>query len=119
MRRMTSEEFRECVIAQDDDCDYQESGWVAGILDGVAFLAHYSHCSCFNTFEALTNDGSVGIPDVDWEGSPEALRLMAHRKLDPSMPGRVSDPNDRDYDHLMEVYRGVLEHFATNPPTGV
>lgn len=113
MRHMTSEEFGKSIIAQDDDNDYSESGWVAGILDGVAYLAHYSHCSCYGTFEDLCGGGisdsfSSGTIRVNWEGTPAELVAMAQRKADPDMPERIITEEDYDGDHLLKVYAQVL-----------
>ncbi len=117
MRHMTSDEFQRSIIAQDDDEDYSESGWVAGVLDGVAFLANYSHCSCYGTFEALCGGGvsdsfSDGDITVNWEGTVADLVAMAERKADPAMPERTITAEDYDGDHLLAVYAEVLEWWA-------
>jgi len=102
LMKISEDEFDGCVIAQDDDCDYSESGWVAVVKDGVAALANYSHCSCYGTFEVI--DGKW-----DWTGSIPELIDMATRKADPSMPERTALKEDYDYDHLCRVYEEVLK----------
>ena len=87
------------VIAQDDDCDYSESGYVAVVKDGQAALGSYSHCSCYGTWE------TVGW---DWEGTVAELVDLARRKADPIMPTREADAGDHDYDHLMRVYEQII-----------
>lgn len=43
---MKREDFENSVIAQDDDNDYQESGYVACVFSGgKAAITGYSHCS--------------------------------------------------------------------------
>ena len=100
-----SEDFRNHIVAQDDDCDYSESGWVAVVKDKMAGLAKYSHCSCFGTWTAL-GDGNVVW---DWIGSVKDLVKLAKANGDPHMPGRTANAEDYDYDHLQQVYKEVLE----------
>lgn len=91
------------IIAQDDDNDYSESGWVA-VYDpntNKCGLGHYSHCSCYGTWENLKNGW-------DWEGTPRELAKLAKNKLDPDMPEREMSVEDFDYDHLITVYNEVL-----------
>lgn len=110
------DKFGAAVIAQDDDNDYQESGWVACILDGRAYLARYSHCSCFGTESALAGGGVSDMGEamltMDWEGTPAELLAMARRKADPNMPDRTSVDADYDHDHLMKVYEQVIARLA-------
>lgn len=103
-----SEEFRNSIIAQDDDCDYSESGWVAVVKGKVAGLAKYSHCSCFGTWTAMTTIGKGNIV-WDWIGSVKNLIKMARVNGDPHIIGRTANSEDYDYDHLQEVYKRVLE----------
>jgi hypothetical protein len=35
---------------------------------------------------------------------------MAERKADPAVPERESQPGDSDYDHLMVVYKEVIDN---------
>ena len=108
-----SEDFRNHIVAQDDDCDYDESGWVAVVKNDVAGLAKYSHCSCFGTWTALhggsySDSGGQNIV-WDWIGSLKNLIKMAQRNADPHMPERTACPEDYDYDHLQQVYQQVLK----------
>jgi hypothetical protein len=93
------------IIAQDDDNDYSESGWVA-IYDPdkkKCAISRYSHCSCYGTWEA--------IKGWDWEGTPKKLLKLAKKELDPNMPERKISPEDYDYDHLMNVYQGIINWY--------
>lgn len=94
------------VIAQDDDNDYEESGYIAVITDeGIAAITNYSHCSCYGTAEAV--DGKWM-----WQGTPDELVRMAELEIDPAWPGgiqRRAYPQDFDYDHLMKVYDQIRE----------
>jgi hypothetical protein len=107
-------DLQNITIAQDDDNDYEESGYIA-VYDGKrCALARYSHCSCYGTWTAL-NGGDYsktgnGIT-WDWFGSKRQLLKMAREKLDPHAPfgTRKADEKDYDYDHLMNVYQQILE----------
>jgi hypothetical protein len=90
------------VVGQDDDNDYQESGWVALVKGNEAAMFHYSHCSCYGTWDDF-------IDGWDWRGSVDELIQLAQLKLDPVMPSREADTEDYDYDHLMETYNQILE----------
>lgn len=151
---VTREWFLNHIIAQHDDQDYQESGYVVlvwtgsieqgsvnqdpdsvtqelgsveqdhGIQDpgsanrdpGSAIICHYSHCSCYGTFDDLCG-GEIsdwfeeGDIRVDWQGTVSELLVMANGVRDPFMPDRVADPKDYDYDHLLSVYAQVLSYF--------
>ncbi len=114
---MTLEQFEASVIAQDDDQDYQEAGYVAGVHEGVAFISRYSHCSCYGTFDALCGGGigdsfSSGSLTLDWTGTVEELIDMATRIADPVMPDRAAVDSDYDYDHLVKVYAGIRQWAA-------
>ena len=92
------------IVAQDDGGAYSQSGWVA-VYDPAAkrcALSAYSHCSCYNTWDVLSDAG------WDWEGTPAQLNRLAKNKLDPNMPERKVNETDCDYDHLMKVYEQVL-----------
>ena len=91
------------VIAQDDDCDYSESGFVAvkDNKENKYAIGRYSHCSCYGTWSALA--------DWDWVGTKRGLLKLARHKLDPNMPERKADPEDYDYDHLMNVYQQIID----------
>lgn len=111
---MTREDFRKMIIAQDDDNDYSESGWVALVNGRQAALATYGHCSCYSTFTSLCGGGisdtyKSGKPRLTWRGTPAELVRMAARRADPAMPDRDADPKDYNYDHLVNVYDAVLE----------
>lgn len=99
--------FRDSIIAQDDDDDYSESGYVAVVIGDWDALARYSHCSCNDTWEYIESDG------WDWSGTVSELLKLAKNKLDPSVKDRKSSPEDCDYDHLMNVYSEILSwHFG-------
>jgi hypothetical protein len=83
---------------------YQDSGWIAVLDNGVVGMAAFSHCSCYGTFDALAGG-------FDWEGTPQEAVAMAHRRADPTMPGREANPKDYDYPQLEEMYRGIIEYF--------
>ena len=100
--------FEKSIIAQDDDKDYSESGWVAVVVGDWAAISRYSHCSCFGTWDDLTGEGGSD-PRWDWQGTVKQLIKMAKDCADPAIPKRKADEKDYDYDHLVEVYRQVLE----------
>jgi len=116
--------FEKSIIAQDDDCDYDESGYVACVFeDGSAAIFNYSHCSCYGTWEALSGqsdyywaEDTTEPEDREihpvWEGRKEELYVLAKAKMDPSHPGRPASEEDYDYDHLMKVYKQVLEKLG-------
>lgn len=105
--------FSDSIIAQDDDEDYSESGYVVVRIGDWCAIARYGHCSCFGTWASITGGGisdSEGDtdPQWDWQGTHAQLLDMARRTADPSMPERAADPEDSDYDHLQKVYQQVL-----------
>lgn len=115
--RMTREQFQQAVVGQADDEDWEESGYVACVFGGLAVIGHYSHCSCYGTFDDLCGGGiselfEEGEPSWDWSGSVAELRDMASRTADPAMPDRVADEDDHDYRHLVNMYQQVQEHFS-------
>lgn len=106
--------FRKSIIAQDDDNDYSETGWVAVVVGKWAALTKYGHCSCYDTWASITGGGisdyeGPNEPHWDWQGTVKQLIKMAKSCADPAMPKREADEKDYDYDHLVEVYRQVLE----------
>lgn len=106
--------FEKSIIAQDDDKDYSENGWVAVVVDNWAALTKYGHCSCYDTWASITGGGvsddeGPNEPRWDWQGTVKQLIKMAKDCADPAMPKRKADEKDYDYDHLVEVYRQVLE----------
>ncbi len=115
LRDLMKEEFHKYIIAQDDDCDYQESGYVILLVDGEAAIASYSHCSCFGTASAICdanyNKDGVNTPQFEWTGTFKELLYMAHHCMDPKMPMRMAEPNDCDYDHLRKVYDQLLDKY--------
>jgi len=116
----TVEQFQEAIIAQHDDNDYDQSGYVVVVKDGIAAISRYGHCSCYDTWCDLTGGGvsdrqGPNPPRWDWTGSLDQLKNMAVNKLDPSMPDRIADSNDYDYDHLMAVYEQVISWFESLP----
>lgn len=111
--RMTREEFRNSVIAQDDDEDYSESGWVACVHNGTAYMGRYGHCSCYGTFDDLCGGGigdyyDEGSPSFTWSGTPDEMVELAKSNADPDMPNRTANEEDYDYDHLKAVYQEII-----------
>lgn len=108
-------EFTNWTIAQDDDQDYSESGYIALVTDdGVAYMAYYSHCSCYGTWESLAApaypyEGNEATLTFDWSGTPDELVDMAKRIADPANSNANANPEDYDYDHLCKVYEQVIE----------
>lgn len=105
--------FRASIIAQDDDNDYDESGWVAVVINNWAALTSYGHCSCYDTWASITGGGisdneGPDEPRWDWTGTPDELIELAKRKGDPALAGRTSEPADYDHDHLMKVYEQII-----------
>lgn len=107
------EEFEKYIIAQDDDNDYQESGYlVLELPAGMAAIISYSHCSCYGTWDSLASEGfDAGDIPYDWYGSIKELVRMAFCKADPAMPERPANSEDYNYDHLFNVYEQVLKHY--------
>jgi hypothetical protein len=122
-RFLTKDEFLAAVIAQDDDNDYQESGWLACVFaDGTAAIGSYSHNSCYGTFEALIDSDDLnyhddGTASFVWSGTVAQLVTMAANLADPVFPDRVAASDDHDYDHLVNMYRGVLAWAAARGVT--
>lgn len=104
------EDFEKAIIAQDDDNDYQESGYVVVRVGNWCALSDYGHCSCFGTWTDLNGCGSDGIRWC-WMGTYEELLELARNGMDPALPQRKADPADSDYDHLMAVYGQVLSSY--------
>jgi hypothetical protein len=106
------EKFQACIIAQDDDNDYDESGYVAVVDGDFAAISRYGHCSCYGTWTAICGGGVCsdgGTPNWDWTGTVLELIDMAERCADPALPARTADPKDYDYDHLVNVYTQIKE----------
>lgn len=111
--------FVDNIIAQDDDCDWEESGYVVVALPKKKYaIFHYSHCSCYGTWESLTGDGYSSGNDAPvrtltpmWVGTKAGLLKLAKNLMDPAMPKRVASTDDYDHDHLMAVYGQVIEYF--------
>jgi hypothetical protein len=110
--------FENNIVAQDDDCDYSESGYVVFVVDDIYYIANYSHCSCYGTWEAISGfddyyygEDNVDLPEREintiWSGTRADLLFLAKNKRDPSMPEREANKNDYDYDHLMNIYRQI------------
>lgn len=116
--------FEQNTIAQHDDQDYSESGYAMVKVDEDHFcLFRYSHCSCYETWEALSGysdyeayDETVEVQNrqvtPDWEGTTEEMLALVNGNFDPAMPSRVANPDDYDYDHLMEVYKQIKEKYV-------
>lgn len=115
----TRDEFRNAIIAQDDDNDYEESGYVVLNVGKEYAIARYGHCSCYGTWTSILggsyNDSGVQVTEKgiiwDWTGSLRQLLKLARNKLDPhcSIGSRKADEKDYDYDHLMACYTQILE----------
>lgn len=109
------DKFHKAIIAQDDDNDYDESGYVAVKIDDWCAISRYGHCSCYDTWADITGGGISDYegsrdPQWDWTGTWEEMLNLAERKADLTMPEREANPKDHDYDHLMNVYKQILEH---------
>ncbi len=107
--REWEEQIEPYIIAQDDDRDYDESGYVVVVRDGRAALTGYSHCSCYGTASAIDD---ANLTKWLWSGTEDELKRMALGILDPAMPEREADSKDYDYDHLLAVYDQVLAHYG-------
>ena len=111
--KLTRDEFNNAIVAQDDDNDYSESGYVVLRVNNTYYIAQYSHCSCYGTYDALcnggVNDDGDGTVRTLWAGSKMRLLHMAKELRDPSMPDRYANEKDYDYDHLCAVYEQVLK----------
>lgn len=116
--RMTGGEFRMSIVAQDDDNDYQESGWVVckvrrGETD-YGLVGVYGHCSCYDTWVDLCGGGisdyygddEVMEPQFAWIGSWEAVEWMARYGIDPKSL-RPIDDNTYNRDHLESCWRQI------------
>lgn len=110
-------EFKKNVIAQDDDDDpFGESGYLVVKKDEIYSFFKYSHCSCYDTWEDITQKSVLFKEDKKepwnslytfsplWVGNREELSKMVQDRIDPNIPDRKSEPEDFDYDHLMKVY---------------
>lgn len=120
---ITSDEWRNAVIAQDDDNDYSESGWVCWKLGDRFYLGRYSHCSCYGTFDSLCGGSigdymSEGTPDFTWEGGRAELADLVAGKMDPAVPDRPASTDDYDSDHLMAVYSQLTDWLNTEEAHG-
>lgn len=117
---LTKSNFDACVIGQDDDDDYDESGWVALSWNGHAAIACYAHCSCYGTVSAIfdggVNDPGGDVPNLTWTGSEDELVEMAKGTRDPHIPGRQATEDDCDFDHLVKCYQQVIEWDQAGRP---
>ena len=97
------------IIAQDDDCDYEESGYIVFYCEdlNVCLIYPYSHCSCFSTGSSIER----GDFNPSWSGNRDELLNIAENRWDFSLPGREANSDDYDYDHLIEVYKQILKYF--------
>lgn len=96
------------VIAQDDDRDYQESGYVVCVKDGLAAIGSYEHCSCFGTWD------EQGYPKEVWSGTVAELIALAAGDFDPAVSGRKLSDQDYDVDHLRACYQQVMAWARTS-----
>lgn len=110
-------DFRDHIIAQHDDEDWRESGWVIVVKGDEAAIAHYGHCSCYDTWDDLveSNDHHTTneLPRMrwDWTGSVAELRTIVFNDRDPFMPERTANPEDNGYDHLAACYQQAIQWF--------
>jgi len=107
----SKQDLWEYTVAQDDDEDYSESGYICCIRDKKAYIGRYSHCSCYGTWTSLTNH-NTGQPTWSWIGTIPELKKLVKGKKDPCLPIRDADPSDYDYNHLMNLYKDLTEYFA-------
>jgi hypothetical protein len=108
------EKFQNCIIAQDDTNDYDESGYVAVVDGDFAAISRYGHCSCYGTWTAICgggicSSGDTGTPEWDWTGTVAELLDMAERCADPAMPARTANSEDCDYGYLVNVYSQIKD----------
>lgn len=99
------------VVGQDDDNDYSESGYIAFIYEGKAYITNYRHCSCYGTADVIFTSSEFlpdKIPVLCWGGTVDEMVEMAKRKADPDRPERTMMEEDFDYDHLMNVYDQII-----------
>lgn len=106
--------FQRSIVAQHDDQDYQESGYVAVVVGQWAALTKYGHCSCYDTWADITGGGisddeGPNDPRWDWTGTPDELVAIAKAGEDHCLKGRPIDVQDYDFDHLAEVHRQIIE----------
>lgn len=106
---LTRDNFRDHIVAQHDDEDWQESGYVITLVDGVFSLFHYSHCSCYGTVSVIM-DGNIGTPL--WTGDKDAMIELASGRGDPIVAGRTISEDDCDYGHLVVVYAQILQKYG-------
>lgn len=110
---ITQEDFYKFVVGQDDDDDYEESGYVAVVKDDEAAISRYGHCSCYGTWTSLcnggVNDSHQERPEFQWTGTVHELLFMACFGSDVSMPDRKATEDDYDFDHLVGVYKQVIQ----------
>lgn len=122
--RMASKEFLASVVAQDDDDDYEEIGYVVCVVERqglrIALLAKYGHNSVHDTWSDLCQDFDgdylndkpddvVCHPRWIWIGSVEEFLGLARNDADPTIPTRKNADEDYQVDHLRAVYRQVQE----------
>ena len=105
-------------VGRHDD-DYSDSGWICWHVGSTFYLAQFSHCSCYGTWESLAgekgegywdeNDDFIqqGRPEAAWAGTYNELLLMASKGIDPCLPDRTADPEDYDYAQLIDCYRQI------------
>lgn len=107
------DDLQNITIAQDDDNDYEESGYIAVYDGNRCAIARYGHCSCYGTWTSLYNSNSSRPNGIiwDWIGTKRQILKMAMNKLDPHDPfgTRKADEKDCDFDHLMNVYQQILK----------
>lgn len=98
------------VLAKSDGgYSYEAWGYVCWEEGGQVHIDHYSHCSCYGTFDSLNG--------TRWSGSREEALDMARRRADPAMPERVADKSDYDYRLLIEMYDQLIETLTNDAVT--
>lgn len=111
--------FDSCIIGQDDDYDYSESGYVVVVDGDWGAIANYGHCSCYGTWAAITGGGISDTqgpdePHWDWTGTVEQLRVMVTEVRDPRHPERFASEDDCDFDHLKAAYAQARKWLRVN-----
>jgi hypothetical protein len=106
------------IIAQDDDEDIYESGYVVLDRDGECLIGCYSHDSCYGTWDGESMDCPGLSNSLSgtwlWMGNRDELIDMAKMGVDPCMPPRLANSKDFNYDHLMAVYQQVIAHYGVD-----
>lgn len=120
--KMSGKQFSASTVAQDDDQDYSESGYVVCVNGDIASVFNYFHCSCYGTWKAISGsyegDSEMDVTPL-WEGTVGDLAVKAQAGECLVFPGRlVADTDDYDKDHLLKVYQDYLVWYNTKRVSG-